>query len=171
MCKGRVIPALFMWGMPPVRSYFITEQLFVQGSVHAFAKNRRRLLILLCLLPLILIPWVGAGEQLWIEVLLLYLVLAFFFFGITPMINRWLFRRVFRRNPLLHREQFFEITEEGLHLRSENGEARYRFDELKKVSVYPEMVLIYPMTTLFHVIPRELLSATEVELLSRCGEQ
>lgn len=152
-----------------MRSYFITEEQFVRGSVHAFARTRRRLMAALFLLPLVMVPLLSESGKPWLELVILYVVLALMVFGVAPYLNRWLFRRIYRKNPLLHKEQFFEITEDGLHLRAENGESRYRFSELHKVQVYPEMVLVYPMTTLFHMLPRELLTEAELALLSRVG--
>lgn len=153
-----------------MRSYFITEEQFVQASLRAFAQARRKLLIALFVVPLLLVPWLGEADRRWAELGVLYLVLVVFAFGISPLVNRWWFRRVYRRNPLLHREQTFEFTPDGLRLCSENGESRYRFAELQDVRVFPEMVLVYPLTTLFHMLPRELLTDEELELLRRCGK-
>ncbi len=154
-----------------MRSYHITEDQFVRGSVYAFAPTRRRLIVALFVLPLLAVPILQGREIDWLQLgLSYYLALIIFMFLLAPAINRWMFRRIYRRNELLHQEQFFEITAGGVHLQSAHGEARYTFAELKKVGVFPEMVLIYPMTTLFHMLPRDQLTEAEVELLARCGQ-
>jgi hypothetical protein len=64
--------------------------------------------------------------------------------------------------PLLRGEQQLEILPGGFRLRSSNGESRYQFGELKQVEVLDELVLVYPTTTLLHVIPVALLNDFEL---------
>ncbi len=143
----------------------------MRGSVYAFAPTRRKLILALVFLPLLGVPLFQGRGMDWLQVgLSYYLTLSVFMFVLAPAVNRWMFRRIYRRNELLHLEQFFDITEDGVHLRSSRGESRYRFADLKKVAVFPEMVLIYPMTTLFHMLPRDQLTDREIEVLSRCGD-
>lgn len=153
-----------------MRSYFISEDQFVRGSVYAFARTRRKLIIALFVLPLLAVPLMQDRNIDWLQMgLSYYLALVIFMFLLAPAVNRWMFRRIYRKNELLHQEQFFEFTADGVHLKSGHGESRYRFNELKKVGIYPEMVLIYPMTTLFHMLPRDQLTDAEIELLARSG--
>ena len=89
-------------------------------------------------------------------------LLVIFRWGLLPRIPRWRFRRIYRDNPLMQREQQLEMNPTGFVLSSSNGESRYAFRELKKVALLEDMVLVYPTTTLFHMIPTELLSDFEL---------
>lgn len=139
------------------QSYQITEAYFIAANRHA-RRRLVRVLVVAMVLVLALFPAlhdfsrdsivasVGTGVLL---LLFLWLVL--------PALQRGSLRRTYRKNPLLQREQEVELLPTGFVLRSSNGEARYHFGELKKVELLDDLVLVYPTTTLFHIIPINLL--------------
>ncbi len=139
------------------QDYQITQQQFVRACWHA-QRLHRRILVTALYGVLALFPVVtgfrAAAE--W-AALIVALLLTAFLLVVLPRLHRWRFGRVYRQNPLLQKGQQLEMQPTGFVLRSANGESRYRFAELKKVDVLDDMVLVYPTTTIFHMIPTSLL--------------
>ncbi len=143
-------------------SYHITEAMFVKASRHSQRRLRRRL-VLAMYGVLALFPFIHDFSVASITAsVTVALLLALFLWLLLPAIHRWSLRRVYRNNPLLQREQQVEILPTGFVLRSSNGESRYQFSELKRVELIDELVLVYPTTTIFHMIPVGLLNDFEL---------
>lgn len=144
------------------RSYRITESNFVRASRHA-QRRLRWLLVAAMLLVLALFPALdGFSAESVTASLVVAVALLFFLWLLLPPIHRWSLGRVYRNNPLLQREQEIDMQPTGFVLRSSNGESRYQFSELKRVELLDDLVLVYPATTLFHMIPVVLLSDFEL---------
>jgi len=144
------------------RSYQITETYFVLANRHA-RRGLVRWLVVAMVLVLALFPALHgfSGESVAASAVVA-LLLALFLWRILPALHAWALRRTYRKNPLLQREQSVEMLPAGVVLRSSNGEARYHFGELKKVELMDDLVLVYPTTTLFHIIPATLLNDFEL---------
>lgn len=143
-------------------SYQINEDQFVRACRHAHAPRRRWL----ALAMFVVLAWfpvaVGVSPQSLIATGIVGVLLVAFLWLVLPPLQRWQLRRIYRSNPLLQREQQVEMQPVGFVLRSDNGESRYDFRELKRVVVMEDMVLVYPTTTIFHMIPTVLLSDFEL---------
>ncbi len=148
-------------------AYQITEDLFVQAMLHA-QKRTRTIVVAVCIgVPLLIYFTSGGDNQTLASVLVVYIVFAFYFLVLAPLINKMNYQRAYRNNPLLHKTQHFEITPEEVHFKSENGESRYRLAALTRLEIYPEMVMIYPSKSIFHLIPKNVLSDSDLEILNR----
>ena len=144
------------------RSYQITETHFIAANRHA-RRRLSRILVAALYLVLALFPALhGFSRDSIIASAAVGLMLLLFLWLVLPAIQRWSLRRTYRNNPLLQREQEVELLPAGFVLRSSNGEARYHFGELKKVELMDDLVLVYPTTTLFHIIPAALLNDFEL---------
>lgn len=147
--------------------YTISEGTYVKATLYA----RRRLRAIITgsafAVPLIALLLPVYNPRPLLAVGIVYAILIVVFLVVAPLVNRWSYRRVYRRNSLLHKPQSFSLSEQQIRFRSENGEARYQPDELKKIKIYSDMVLIYPITNVFHMIPRSVLSSRDLELLRR----
>ena len=146
-------------------TYRITEDLYVQAMSYAQQRSRKLVIGVCVVVPAAIYVMKGFPRETAASVLIVYLILAFYFLVLAPMINRLNYRRSFRNNPMLHKPQRVEIGPEEILFGSENGESRYRLDELRRLQVFPEMVLVYPTSGIFHLIPREVLSEQELERL------
>ncbi|WP_372747581.1 YcxB family protein [Litorivivens sp.] len=139
------------------KAYHISEDQFVRANWHA-QRGRRGVLVLALYAVLALFPPVmGFASAAITATVVVAVLLAVFWQIVLPGIHRWRYRRLYRQNPLLHKEQRLNILPTGFVLSSDNGESRYQLAELKKVAVLEDMVLVYPTTTLFHIIPVDLL--------------
>lgn len=148
-------------------SYQITEELYVKAMSYA-QRRRQSIIVGVCLIvPMILYATKGFDRQVLTSVLVVYIIFAFYFLVLMPAINRMNFKRTYRNNPLLHKTQHFELSETQVRFKSENGESCYPLDEIRKLVILPELVMFYPTTTIFHVIPRDALSESELQTLSR----
>ncbi len=143
-------------------AYHISEDQFVRACWHAHRPLRWRLTLALFVVLALFPPVMGFSAASISATAIVAVLLIGFRWGLLPRIHRWRFRRTYRENPLMQREQQLEMNPTGFVLRSSNGESRYAFRELKKVAVLEDMVLVYPTTTLFHMIPTELLSDFEL---------
>lgn len=146
-------------------AYKITEDLYIRAMTYA-QKRTRTIVIAVCIIvPLAIHALKGFPQQTLISVLIVYLILAFYFLVLAPLINRMTFQRTYRNNPLLHNTQHVELSEDEILFRSDNGESRYRFADLKRLKIYPDLIMVYPTTTIFHVIPKDVLSTSELAIL------
>ncbi|MAY36159.1 MAG: hypothetical protein CMN84_08685 [Spongiibacteraceae bacterium] len=143
-------------------AYHISEDQFVRACWHAHRPLRLRLTLALFVVLALFPPVVGFTAASISATAIVAVLLIGFRWGLLPRIHGWRFRRTYRDNPLIQREQQLEMNPTGFVLSSSNGESRYAFRELKKVSVLEDMVLVYPTTTLFHMIPTALLSDFEL---------
>jgi hypothetical protein len=69
---------------------------------------------------------------------------------------RWQFTRSYRGYKAIHSPIAMEISEAGLHSRSEHGEARLPWHLFRKYKENDRMLLLYQAGNLFHVIPKRL---------------
>ncbi len=143
-------------------AYHISEDQFVRACWHAHKPLRLRLTLALFVVLALFPPVVGFTAASISATAIVAVLLIGFRWGLLPRIHGWRLRRTYRDNPLMQREQQLEMNPTGFALRSSNGESRYAFRELKKVAVLEDMVLVYPTTTLFHMIPTALLSDFEL---------
>ena len=148
-------------------AYKITEDLYIRAMTYAQKRTRTIVIAVCVIVPLAIHALKGFPQQTLISVLIVYLILAFYFLVLAPLINRMTFQRTYRNNPLLHNTQHVKLSDDAILFRSENGESSYRFAELKRLQIYPDLVMVYPTTTIFHVIPRDILGETELAILSR----
>jgi hypothetical protein len=72
-----------------------------------------------------------------------------FCYALLPL--KW--RRLYRNNAFLRREQTFSFDEEALQARSSSGEGRMKWEDLHKWKEGKEVLLIYPAPNLMYVIP------------------
>ena len=139
------------------QEYQITQQQFARACWHA-QRSQRRIVVAALYLVLALFPVVtGFKAAAVLASVIVALLLTGFLAVFLSRLHRWRFGRLYQQNPLLQKRQQLEMQPTGFVLRSANGESRYRFAELKKVDVLDDMVLVYPTTTLFHMIPANLL--------------
>lgn len=139
------------------QEYQITQQQFVRACWYA-QRSQRRILVVALYLVLVLFPVVtGFKAAAILATVIVALLLTGFLALFLPRLHGWRFGRIYRQNPLLQKSQQLDMQPTGFVLRSANGESRYRFAELKRVDVLDDMVLVYPTTTLFHMIPVGLL--------------
>lgn len=145
--------------------YQITEELYVKAMIYSQQKTRSVVIGVCLVVPMAIYVMKGFQRETMMSVLIVYMILGFYFLVLAPMINRMNYQRTYRKNPLLHKTQHFQLTATDVVFKSENGESRYQLDEIKKLMIYSEMVMIYPTTTIFHVIPRGALTDTQLEEL------
>ena len=143
-------------------AYHISEDQFVRACWHAHKPLRWRLTLVLFVVLALFPPVMGFTAASISATAIVAVLLIIFRWGLLPRIHRWRLRRTYRDNPLMQREQQLEMKPTGFVLRSSNGESRYTFRELRKVVVLEDMVLVYPTTTIFHMIPVNLLSDFEL---------
>lgn len=143
-------------------TYHITEAFYVKACRFSQRRLRRRLIAALYLVLAAFPLLYGFSAASVTASLVVAVALLIFLWLVLPAVHRWSLRRVYRNNPLLQREQHVEMLPTGFMLRSSNGEARYQFSELKKVELLDELVLVYPTTTIFHMIPVALLNDFEM---------
>ncbi|MEJ2133226.1 MAG: YcxB family protein [Gammaproteobacteria bacterium] len=151
--------------------YRITEAAYVRANAYAFRRTRAVLSGVALLVPALALLVLGVETNALIAVGIVYALLVPFLFLIAPLINRWNFRRIYRKNPLLHKTQNLTLTDDAVKLTSENGESRYRLSELKRIRIYPDMVLIYPTTQIYHMLPRDVLTDSDMRILRAHAEQ
>lgn len=139
------------------KTYQISEDQFVRACWYA-QRSRRRILVGSLYLVLALFPVVtGFTAAALLASAIVALLLTGFLAGLLPRLHRWRYRRMYRENPLVHKVQELVMQSNGFVLSAPNGESRYRFSELKKVDVLDDMVLVYPTTMIFHMIPVNVL--------------
>jgi len=147
--------------------YQITEELFVQAMTYA-QKRTRTIVVAVCLVvPFLVYVSRGFDTQTLASVLVVYIIFAFYFLVLAPLINKMNYQRSYRRNPMLQKTQYYEISGDEVHFKSENGESRYQLSALMRVQIYPEMVMLYPSTSIFHLIPKSALSQADLDVLNR----
>lgn len=151
--------------------YQITEELFVQAMTYA-QKRTRTIVVAVCIVvPFLVYVSRGFDTQTLASVLVVYIVFAFYFLVLAPLINKMNYQRAYRRNPMLQKTQYYAINGDEIHFKSENGESRYQLGSLIRLVIYPELVMLYPSTTIFHLIPKNALSAADLEALGRHARQ
>ncbi|MEM7017030.1 MAG: hypothetical protein AAF512_06770 [Pseudomonadota bacterium] len=150
-----------------MKKYIITEALFARSMQYARRGMFRIFTVILLIMPVPLVGLsTGFNAQGLLELLALYLVVGIFL-ACLPLFLKHLWRRVYQQNPLYQKPQSFEISAEELHLSSDNGESHYKLSELKKIDWHSDLILIWPTTTLYHMIPFELLTEQDKKHLSQ----
>ena len=93
-----------------------------------------------------------------------------FCFSADSVGSRWGDRSQYRKTPLLHIAVTGQLTESGVELTTEVGQARYRWDQLVKAKLYPDVALLFTSPRLAVYLPRSFFArdgdwAGAVELL------
>ena len=92
------------------------------------------------------------------------LALILFSAGI-PVLQGISYKKIYCKNPTLQYEQKVLITEKGIHFSSKIGEANYEYNDLVRIVSREDMFLVFPTTQIFHLIPKNVLDNTSIEVL------
>ncbi|MBW2520468.1 MAG: hypothetical protein JRD88_08975 [Deltaproteobacteria bacterium] len=148
-------------------AYRISEEIYVQAMAYAQRRTTKWVVAICVIIPLGLAAAHDFDKNILLSVLLVYLGLSFYFLVLAPLINKLNHQRHYRGNPQLQKTQYVLINETEVQFRSEHGHSRYQFDDLHRLDIFPELVMIYPRQSIFHVIPIDVLTDTELEILTR----
>ena len=147
--------------------YRISEDIYVQAMGYAQRRTTKWVVGICVIIPLGLAAAHEFDKNILLSVLLVYLGLSFYFLVLAPFINKLNHQRQYRGNRQLQKIQHYQINETDVQFRSEHGHSRYRLDDLHRLDIFPELVMIYTRQGLFHVIPMNVLTDTELDILKR----
>jgi hypothetical protein len=89
-----------------------------------------------------------------------------------PLYTLWSAKRAFRQYKALSEPQAIEVKESGLYFKRENGEALVPWSHVRKWRHNNKLLLLYPASRLFHLIPSHFFTSHEsyLNFLARVEE-
>lgn len=78
---------------------------------------------------------------------------------IVVFVPGWMARRQYRSNPALRGEVVGRVTQGGIEFRTEVGQARYRWDQIMKAKLAPDVALIYTSAQVALFLPRSFFES------------
>lgn len=83
--------------------------------------------------------------------------LAIWFLAVIP----WLAKRNYRQYKALSEPVSIEVRVDGLYFKRENGEALVPWSEIVKWRHGKNLLLLYPASNIFHIIPKHFFTTSE----------
>ena len=136
--------------------YKISEQDYLQAT-KLFLKLSKRQLInhIIAGILLLFVAYIGHG------VVRHGAIGAILGASIFSMLLRYIFhpiiaRRNYRNYPAIKQEFEIELEESGIKISAETGQSNIKWENIIKWREGEKYILIYPMPSLFHIIPKSL---------------